>query len=273
MNPDPGDPVLSRLKDWREQRILKNAPIDDGLWDAGCRALPMLARLDPDAHHRLRRLTTLFLHQKRFLGAQGLELNAAMRLDIALQACLPILNLGLDWYDDWVTIIVYPEDFLPEHEYVDEAGVVHVERSPHSGEAWERGPVLLSWAEVVNSEGLVVHEFAHTLDMRNGQANGMPPLHQNMSSARWTHVMSEAFETLNAQLDRDEAPSIDPYAASDPAEFFAVASEYFFAEPDTLHRAFPVVYEQFRLFYRQDPLGPTGSATDLRRQNPDRLES
>jgi MtfA peptidase len=245
--------VLSRIKAWRERRILRNEAIDDRLWEAGCRALPMLSRLDLEELRRLRRLTTLFLHHKRFLGAHGLEVEQAMRLDIALQACLPILNLGLEWYEDWVTIIIYPEDFLPEHEYVDEAGVTHVERSPHSGEAWERGPVLLSWDEVNQSEGLAIHEFAHTLDMRNGQANGMPPLHPDMSPRAWSEAMNKAFEALNDCLDRGAPPPIDPYAATDPAEFFAVGSEYFFAEPRTLQQAFPAVYDQFRLFYRQDP--------------------
>jgi MtfA peptidase len=254
-HPRVSDPVLSIIRDWRERRILRKEPIDDGLWDAGCRALSILDRLRPEERRTLRRLTTLFLHQKRFLGAHGLEVDEAMRLDIALQACLPVLNLGLEWYDDWVTIVVYEDEFIPEHEYVDEAGVVHVERVPHSGEAWQRGPVLLSWAEVAGSEGLVVHEFAHTLDMRNGNANGMPPLHRDMSATEWTRAMSDAFEALNRILDRDEEPPVDPYAATDPAEFFAVTSEYFFAEPETLRQAFPAVYDQFRRFYRQDPLG------------------
>jgi MtfA peptidase len=246
--------VLSRIKVWRENRILRKEAIDDGLWADTCRALPLLDRLDPTDTGRLRRLTTLFLHHKRFIGAHGLQVAADMRLDIAAQACLPILNLGLEWYSEWVTIIVYPDDFLPEHEYVDEAGVVHRERSPHSGEAWERGPVLLSWEEVNQSDSLVLHEFAHTLDMRNGQANGMPPLHGNMSARTWSDVMNAAFTALNEILDRDEAPPLDPYAATDPAEFFAVGSEYFFAEPHTLNAVFPDVYEQLRLFYRQDPL-------------------
>jgi MtfA peptidase len=250
-------PVLSRIKAWRERRILQNEAIDPGPWEAGLRALPMLGRLDDDELARLRRLTTLFLHHKRFIGARGLDVDPTMRLDIALQACLPILNLGLEWYDQWVSIIVYPEDFLPEHEYVDEAGVVHTERSPHSGEAWERGPVLLSWEEVNHSEGLAIHEFAHTLDMRNGQPNGMPPLHRDMSAQTWSQVMNAAFESLNRALDRDEPPPLDPYAATDPGEFFAVTSEYFFAEAQALQQAFPAVYDQLRHFYRQDPLRPT----------------
>ena len=246
--------MLSIIKAWRDRRILRHETIDGRLWEAGLRALPMLGRLNAEELHRLRRLATLFLHYKRFMGAHGFEITPGMRLDIALQACLPVLNLGLEWYDEWITVIVYPEDFLPEHEYVDEAGVVHVERSPHSGEAWERGPVLLSWDEVNHSEGLAVHEFVHTLDMRNGQANGMPPLHADMSTKVWSRVMSAAFEALNTALDRHETPPLDPYAAADPAEFFAVASEYFFADPHTLYEVYPDVYRQFRAFYRQDPL-------------------
>ncbi|MFW5452520.1 zinc-dependent peptidase [Thioalkalivibrio sulfidiphilus] len=252
--------MLNRLREWREQRILKQHPIDETLWTEGLQALPMLQRLDAEELRRLRRLTTLFLHQKRFLGAGGLEVAPAMALDIALQACLPILNLGLDWYEDWVTIIVYPDDFLAEHEYTDEHGVVHVERGPRSGEAWDQGPVLLSWAEVAQGEGLVLHEFAHTLDMRNGQANGMPPLHADMSREHWAQVMSAAFEALNAAVERGEESGIDPYAATDPAEFFAVTSEYFFAEPQTLWRVFPQVYEQFARFYHQDPMAAYLSA-------------
>jgi Mlc titration factor MtfA (ptsG expression regulator) len=121
--------------------------------------------------------------------------------------------------------------------------------------------VILAWPGVLASGGwegynLVIHELAHKLDMLNGNANGQPPLHSNMRANEWASVMQSAYDHLNRQLNRnpDAETQIDPYAAENPAEFFAVTSEYFFSAPDLLTSVYPKVYQQLQLFYRQDPL-------------------
>ncbi len=212
----------------------------------------------------LRELTILFLQRKALSGAQGLEVTPEMALAVAAQACVLILELGLDYYDGWVEIVIYPGAFRVARETADEAGVVSREEQRLSGESWSRGPVILSWDEVAadlaesrSGRNVVIHEFAHKLDMLNGDANGMPPLHSSMVREQWTDVFSNAFEHLQHQLECHHHPDIEPYAATNPAEFFAVVSEYFFTDPKLLRQRFPAVYRQLMLFYRQNPLPGT----------------
>jgi Mlc titration factor MtfA (ptsG expression regulator) len=219
----------------------------------------LLTGLATEERERLRDLSILFLHEKALEEAAGLRLDDRMRVLIALQACLPALNLGLDWYSDWVSVIVYPDEFVPEREWVDEAGVVWVARVPHTGEAWEQGPVILSWSDVesgtqINGVNVVLHEFAHKLDMRNGSANGHPPLHAGMSNQAWAAAFTDAYQDFGDRVTQGEDTRIDPYAAESPAEFFAVFSEAFFEIPEVVWDEYPLVYEQLRAFYRQDTL-------------------
>lgn len=199
----------------------------------------------------------MFLHEKTFEAAGGLLLTDTMRLTVGTQACLPILNLGLEWYAGWTAIVIYPGGFVPTHTYQDDAGVVHTRRKPLCGESWQSGPVVLSWpdvkAEAADGYNLVIHEFAHKLDMVNGAANGMPPLHREMDARAWTWHFSRAYEDFKGRLGQGEELSIDPYAAEDPAEFFAVLSELFFEAPAVVIKHYPAVYRQLCVFYRQDP--------------------
>ncbi len=246
---------------WRRRRILSRQSIPDDLWDVAFAAVPALAWLDPPARRRLRDLTLLFLHEKSLEPARGLTLTDAMRLRIALLACQPILGLGLDCYAAFGSVIVYPDAFVVrDREYVDEDGVVHRGDDVLTGEAWEQGPVLVSWPDVQASgqgEGynVVAHEFAHKLDMLDGAANGFPPLHGGMDPTAWEAAFDAAYDDLSARLDRGEEPWIDPYAVQDPAEFFAVTSELFFDVPADLKAEYPAVYGQLARFYRQDPAG------------------
>jgi Mlc titration factor MtfA (ptsG expression regulator) len=212
--------------------------------------------LTGDERARLRETVILFLHQKSIHGAAGLELDAGMRLMIAAQACILILNLDIDYYGGWVEVIVYPDEFVPAFEYTDEAGVVHTDRAPRAGEAWLRGPVILSWADVApaaDGVNVVIHEFAHKLDMLNGDANGYPPLHKGMSREAWSRALGAAYEDFCRRDERGEEMQIDEYAAQSPAEFFAVMSEAFFAAPRAVIAMYPEVYAQLAAFYRQDP--------------------
>jgi Mlc titration factor MtfA (ptsG expression regulator) len=239
--------------------LLARRPIPDPLWKAALRRHRYARRLPAPDQQRLRELATLFLHAKAIEPAAQLNLDDAMRVEIALRASVPVLNLGLDWYDGWYAVVVYPGDFRVHDEYTDEIGVVHRGTRDLCGESLTGGPVVLSWQSIeqdVEHEGfdLVSHECAHKLDLLNGDANGFPPLHAGMDAKRWTETFETALEALNAALDRDEDTRLDPYAATDAAEFFAVTSETFFSAPWIVAEDFPDVYAELRTFYRQDPV-------------------
>ncbi|MCW5621649.1 MAG: zinc-dependent peptidase [Burkholderiales bacterium] len=245
-------------RSWRRERILRQSGLDDALWDETVRHFPFAWTLEVDEQKRLRELVVLFLHDKAFTTAPGLTLTPAMQVWVAIQACILILNLGLEYYRGWSGIILYPQQFVPRHEHVDDVGVVHHSDDPYAGEAWLGGPVVLSWADIQLTEypdgvNVVIHEFAHKLDMLNGDANGFPPLHAGMDRKAWTQAFHAAYQDFCARVDRDEDTAIDPYASESPGEFFAVLSEAFFETPDIVQDEYPAVYDQLVQFYRQDP--------------------
>lgn len=247
--------MLAWLRDWRRRRWLSRYPLPDTLWRQATADLPVLQSLATRELSRLRALTTIFLQEKTFVAVHELELDDVMRARIAVQACLPVLHLDLDWYLGWETLVVYPGRFRHRRKEMDEDGLVHEWDQVMSGEAWEQGPVILSWADVEISgyrEGynVIIHELAHKLDMCNGVPDGFPPLHHGMDVQAWTRAFSTAFADLNRRLDAGEPTPIDPYAAEDPAEFFAVLSEYFFELPGLLQEVYPDVYAQLQAFYR-----------------------
>jgi MtfA peptidase len=252
--------VFDALRKWRERRVLRTSAIPDALWRDAIDAQPFLAIYAVDELARLRDKVVLFLDAKGIFGVRGHEVTPLQRTVIAVQACVLVLNLDLALYDDFENVIVYPGEFVPRHEWEDEYGVVHQTDEPLAGEAMPRGPVILSWPDVEASadwehEGinLVLHEFAHKIDMRDGVANGCPPLPADISPKLWQRTLQTAFDDFAQRVDGGEETAIDPYAAEDPAEFFAVLSEVFFADPMMLHGEYPSVYELLRNFYRQDP--------------------
>ena len=247
---------------WRRQRILTRNPVSDSRWALVRQRLPILDGISEADDRLLRERAALFLHGKHLTTLPGLALDEDDRLTLAALAELPLLGLAeLGWYRGFHEVILYPDDFVSPQRHRDSGGIEHEWDGELSGEAWQQGPVILAWPGVQASgswEGynLVIHELAHKLDMLGGDANGLPPLHGNMQLEDWSSAMQQAFDAMNAELDADpEAQTaLDPYAAENPAEFFAVTSEYFFNAPDLLHDAFPAVYQQLQLFYRQDPL-------------------
>lgn len=252
---------MNYFKKMKIRYVLHRHALPFALWEATLAKLVILQGLSTSEKVRLRELCTLFLYDKKFVAVQDLQLTKEMQLLIAAQACLPVLQLGLDLFADWSHLVVYPGDFKIDREILDEDGIIHRERGVLSGESWERGPVILSWASIQedcsssdSEQNLIIHEIAHKLDMLNGIANGMPPLHYDMDGALWTKAFGEAFCSLNRQRSKQQDASFDAYASDSPAEFFAVASEYFFAAPEILHAHYPAVYHQLRLYYRQDPL-------------------
>ena len=256
---------LAWLRRMREAWQLRHRPIPDALWFDVTARLPLLEQYDAVEKARLRVLATLFLQRKSFTGARGIEVTPEMELIVAAQACALILELGIDSFDGWHSVIIYPDTFVVEHEQTDEFGLVHEQHRALSGESWSQGPVILSWDDVEYDSftlrrgyNVVLHEFAHKLDMLNGRANGMPPLHPDMPIEEWTESLSRAYEHLVSRVEYHHG-DIDPYAATDPAEFFAVICEYFFTAPDIVHGHYPAVYRQLRRYFRQDPLTRIGA--------------
>lgn len=257
--------MLSALKNWWHRRALAPAAVDAAQWRRVELRLPFLAYLSQADRQRLRQLALDFLEAKEIAGAQGFEPDNDIRLAVALQACLPVLNLGLEWYEGWIGIVIYPGDFVIPRQEMDEDGVVHEYDDTVAGEAWHGGPVLLSWfdnPEEAEGMNVVIHEFAHKLDMRNGEADGMPPLRADMSRHDWAAAFRQAYDHFRRRVQDGEDTLLDPYAAEHPAEFFAVMSEAFFETPLLLRDEYPEVYAQLQLFYRQDPASAASNLSD-----------
>ncbi|MCB1936719.1 MAG: zinc-dependent peptidase [Nitrosomonas sp.] len=245
------------LNHWRFDSVLKHEAIPETIWQKLIH-LHCLKGLNSEELKHLHELVLMFLHTKVINNAHGLEITDEMRATIAIQACLPILNLDLEYYDNWIEIIVYPGEFILDYDYVDNIGIVHRNHKIVSGETWFTGPIILSWQDIIctsefNHRNIVIHEFAHTLDMLHEGANGCPPLHANMSASAWRNIFSRHYASFCRQTEAEQETVIDPYAAESPAEFFAVLSEVFFESPFTLKQHMPSIYEQLALFYRQDP--------------------
>lgn len=248
--------MFSAFRRWRRQRTADRRTVLPEQWDAVERSLPFLDYLPEEERPRLRRMALEFLADKEVHGAEGVIISDTLLLSIALQACLPVLNIGLDAYADWVGIIVYPGDFVIPRSIADEDGVVHEYDDAVLGEAWEGGPVLLSWSEGENPfDGInvVIHEFAHKLDMGNGEVDGYPRLPPHIEAGDWARAFQPAYDDFCARVDRGEDTALDPYGAEHPGEFFAVMSEAFFETPGLLNSHYPSVYKQLSLYFGQDP--------------------
>jgi len=250
--------MLATLRNWRRERILRRSSLDDREWRTVLERYPFTRVLSTEERARLRERVILFLHEKSIVGAGGLVVRDGMRMSIAAQACMLILNLDLEYYRGWVEVIVYPDEFVAEYDYVDEDGIAHHVEAPMTGESWLEGPVILSWAdaELRGEEpgyNVVIHEFAHKLDMLNGDANGFPPLHPGMDREAWPRAFGAAYDDFCRRVARGEPSAIDAYAAEHPSEFFAVLSEAFFETPAAVRAEYRDVYRQLAAFYRQDP--------------------
>ena len=251
------------LFDWLTGR--RPRTIAPELWRQTLAKLPFLQTLAVDEQNRLKTLAEAFLAEKEFSTAGGLQLTDEICVAIAAQGCLPILQLGLRAYRDWVGIVVYPDEFSVQRRIEDDEGVVHEFADVLSGEAWEGGPLIISWHDVQmagDGYNVVIHEFAHKLDMLNGDVDGMPALHSGLSEAAWHEVFDAAYADFCRRVDDDEETIIDPYASDDPAEFFAVLSECFFELPAVVDREYPALYALFTRYYRQDPLRRLPAAND-----------
>ena len=252
---------MNFLKRYFTRRIVRRNAIPFTTWHQITRQIPLVKQRTNKEKARLRLLTTLFLHQKSFTGAHGLNITLEMKITVASQACLEILYIGLNAFNGWVEIIIYPTAFVVKRDVREPNGVVHAESQGLSGESWLRGPVILSWQDVQKDSytlhpghNIVIHEFAHKLDMLTGSFDGVPPLYPDTHIEEWTKALDVAYTTLISQIDHHKHTYINAYAATNPAEFFAVMCEYFFTSPHTLQKHCPKVYRQLKSYFRQEPV-------------------
>jgi Mlc titration factor MtfA (ptsG expression regulator) len=258
---------LRRLQIWREQRTVARRAIPDALWQHTLQAYPFLGWRSADDLTRLRRMATLFLAEKEFAGAHGLEVTDEMAVAIAAQACVPVLRLGLGWYDAFKGIVVHADAVVARREVTDDIGLVHEYDEELIGEAMEGGPVMLSWRDVADAGAtaeqgynVVIHEFAHVLDMRDGLADGVPPLPDRRLHDHWVQVIDAQWQRFCRRVEGGAATLVDPYGAQGVEEFFAVASEAFFVAPREFAAEEPVLHELLGRFYLQDPAAFFGQA-------------
>lgn len=253
-------------------RGLRAVPdITEAAWSAVLARYPFLVDRAAADLPRLRTLAAEFLRDKQFHGAHGFVITDEVALSIAAQAVLPVLHLpgGLDWYDDFVGIVVHPSEVVARRTMTDEAGIVHEYDEVVAGEAMDRGPVMLSWQDVLASSitagdgyNVVIHEFAHKIDMRSGEADGCPNLPSGFAGqpsaraarAAWMAVLQPAFDafreqTVVAERFGGDAPWLDPYGAESPSEFFAVACEAYFVNRPVFSAEFPALVSLFDEFF------------------------
>jgi hypothetical protein len=246
---------------WRRARTLERRAIPEPLWQLTLARYPFLAARTAGKLAALREMATLFLDRKEFSGAGGLVVSDEMAVAIAAQACLPALELGLSWFDGFVGIVVHPDAVVARREHEDEAGVVHEYDEELSGEAMHGGPVMLAWRDVDDAgesaaEGynVVIHEFAHVIDMRRGITAGAENADRDSERGRWLRSLLLEHERFARRVDRNEETFLDPYGAEALEEFFAVGSEAFFVAPEALRTEQPRLYRLLAEFYRQDPV-------------------
>jgi hypothetical protein len=216
--------------------------------------------LPPEKQRELLGLVQLFLAEKRFEGCGGLEITDEIRLTIAAQACILLLNLDVDFYPKLRSILVYPYAFVAPAVSRHPEGTVSEGPQPRLGESWSQGNVVLSWEDVLrgttnfgDGRNVVIHEFAHQLDSESGACNGAPLMPRSSMYKDWSRVLGREYEALVESVEQGRATVIDKYAATSPAEFFAVVTEFFFENPLELESFHQELYEQLKTYYGQDP--------------------
>ena len=257
--------LLRRWQAHREARVLARRAIPDLLWQLTLARLPFLAARSADDLAELRRLASLFLDEKEFTGAGGLVVDDAVAVCIAAQAVLPVLRFGLAPYRGFVGIVVHPDEVVAKREVMDDDGIVHAYDEVLTGEAMAGGPVMLSWRDVADSGesadwgyNVVIHEFAHVLDMGDGGPDGVPPLPSAAERDAWIAVIDPAYEALCAEVDAGRETLLDAYGATDISEFFAVATETFFVNPQEMRAEHPNLYGLLARYFQQDPAAFAG---------------
>ena len=249
-----------RLRRFRRKKLF-DMPISDSYRRILQRNVPLYGRMPPELRRQLEGHVNVLLDEKRFTGCAGQEMSDEIRLTIAGHAGLLLLNRPGEYFPDFTSILVYPDTYIADEVSYDGEVEIH-EQVARAGESWERGPVVLSWQDIVHglsgeADGMnvILHEFAHKLDEQNGDTEGAPLLGSDADYAEWARVLSEEFAALEKSVHAGEEALLDDYALHSPAEFFAVATEVFFEKPDEMRRMLPKLYAQLAGYYRVDPAG------------------
>jgi Mlc titration factor MtfA (ptsG expression regulator) len=252
-----GEPFLVEYR----RRKVREKPFPAAWREILQRRVPYFRRLPPDLQIQLKKHVQVFLAEKSFVGCDGLEIDDEVRVTIAAQACLLLLNRKTGYYPNLRQILVYPGAFIVERLRPEPSGVLQEHRQVLSGESWTHGQVILSWEDAAHGaafsddgRNVVIHEFAHQLDQQKGFANGAPLLGRRDRYSRWSQVLGHEFARLREQAYTQQPALLSYYGATDPAEFFAVASEVFFEQPDRMSAEHPALYRELRDLYRVDPL-------------------
>ena len=258
--------MFSRLlRAWthsREARAVQRHAIPDTLWQLTLLSYPFLARRSAADVAELRRLSSLFLASKEFHGVGGFAVSDAVAVAVAAQACLPVLHLGLAWYDGFVGIVMHADEVIAQREFTDDDGIVHQYEETLAGEAMEGGPLMLAWTAMDAAEfepqigyeygvfNVVIHEFAHVIDMRDGVADGVPPLASGAAREQWIAVMDAEWAQFCERVDAGESTLIDAYGTESIEEFFAVAVEAFFVAPVEMQAEQPALFRLLAGFFQ-----------------------
>lgn len=254
------------LKQQRRKKLL-TAPFPPEWKQIIAKRFPLIERLPEPDQRELERHVQVFLAEKRFEGCGGLVVTEEVKVCIAVQACLLLLHRDTDYYPELRSILVYPSTYFAQSARPAGAGVIEESHEPRLGEAWHSGAVVLAWDAVLggtanpaDGQNVVLHEFAHQLDFEDGRADGAPVLGNDVPFwarrsryATWAKVLSTEYEQLRAKAEQQQPAILDAYGATNPAEFFAVATEAFFEKPFKLRQNHPELYRELKEFYRQDP--------------------
>ena len=250
--------IKPKLVQNRRTRLRKQ-PLPQGVEEVLSRNVGLYSLLPDDLRKQLHGHINVFLEEKRFLGVGGQEITPEVAITIAGIACMLLLNRESSYFPGFSSILVYPDTY--EADQVDYDGVVQTrKRSRRAGESWHRGPVVLSWSNVLQGSvntgdgyNVVLHEFAHKLDEENSGTNGQPILHAAGHYREWAEVLGREYRSFADRVSRRKNKVIDEYGLTSPAEFFAVATESFFEKPMAMQRKLPNLYEQLKKFYAVDP--------------------
>lgn len=243
----------------RRRRSLLSRPMPGDWLRILKRNIPLYSILPAALQQQLHGHIHVFLHDKQFIGCAGLQVTDEIRLTIAAQACMLLLNRKTDYYPTLSTILIYPDTYVAD-EVVSDGLVVTRQKKARMGESWHRGPVVLSWDDVrhdtrdaSDGDNVVLHEFAHQLDQENPQSDGAPLLEQGSQYTTWARILSREYTELQTLTEHHKKSLINSYGATNPAEFFAVITESFFEQAEIMKQQKPELYAELSLFYKIDP--------------------
>ncbi len=259
--------AASRYRKYRRQQIAKQ-PLEPGWEDILQSKVGLYPALPNELRSALHSRMQLFLHDKEFVGCDGQVISDEVRLTIAANACLLVLTQTRPIYPSFQTILVYPSTYVATEKARD-GMIVYDQHSVRAGESWYRGPVVLSWSDILHGSNndedghnVVIHEFAHKLDEESGVMNGLPILRNSAHYAEWSKVLNDEYDAFLKRVERRRNTVIDEYGALSPVEFFAVISESFFEKPKRMKSKLPELYSQLERYYHLDPASwNTGSDT------------